>query len=229
MSNSQPVRVVLVEDDPRYRDSLKVLLKHSRDFELAESFGNPRAMLRRIRETDPDRIDWGLVLMDLELPEMNGIEGTRQVKAELPDLPVVILTSFEEPATILQAICAGADGYLLKKAPARELLNHMRTVTKGGASLTGEIARSVLEVVRRFGQETSESEQEPVEPKRLALTSREQDVLRSLSHGLTYQQVADALQVSVHTVRDHIRRIYKKLQVHSAAEAVSRAVREGLI
>jgi len=227
MSASEPIRVALVEDDPRYRDSLKVLLHHTPEFELAETFGNPRAMLRHLQGVE--RPDWGLVVMDLELPEMNGIEGTRRLKEAFPGLPVVVLTSFEEPSTILQAICAGADGYLLKKAPAKELIGQFRTVTRGGASLTGEIAKSVLEVVRRFGLETTDAEEERADPKRLALSPREQDVLRSLSHGHSYQQVADSLKVSLHTVRDHIRRIYTKLHVHSAAEAVSRAVREGLI
>jgi DNA-binding NarL/FixJ family response regulator len=228
MTSNRPTRVVLVEDDPRYRRSLEILLHHTPEFQLAEAFGNPRSMLKRAEECG-ENLDWNLVLMDLELPQMNGIEGTKQFKLKHPDIPVVVLTAFEEPATILQAICAGADGYLLKKAPARDLLSHLRTVTKGGASLTGEIARSVLEVVRQFGEASVGPDDEAVEPKRLRLTAREQDVLRSLSHGLSYGQVAESLDVSLDTVRDHIRRIYKKLHVHSAAEAVSRAVREGLI
>jgi DNA-binding NarL/FixJ family response regulator len=148
---------------------------------------------------------------------------------------VVVVTSFEEPATILQAICAGADGYVLKKATAKELVGHLRTVTSGGSPLTGEVARSVLDVVRRFGSSApdvdgpGEGIPARTDPRRLGLTPREQEVLRSLSHGHGYQQVADHLGVSLHTVRDHIRKIYRKLQVHSAAEAVSRAVREGLI
>ena len=221
MTSLRPTRVVLVEDDPRYRQSLELLLTHTPEFQLAESFGNPRSMLRRVEERGGSP-DWNLVLMDLELPEMNGIEGTKRFKAVCPEIPVVVLTAFEEPATILQAICAGADGYLLKKAPAMELLSNLRTVTRGGASLTGEIARSVLDVVRKYGAIESD-------PKRLSLTPREQDVLRSLSRGHSYNQVAEALSVSLDTVRDHIRRIYRKLHVHSAAEAVGRAVREGLI
>ena len=228
MTANQPTPVVLVEDDPRYRESMKVLLNHTPDFQLAEAFGNPRSMLQRVDELG-NALDWGLVLMDLELPEMNGIEGTKRFKTQCPDIPVVVLTAFEEPATILQAICAGADGYLLKKAPVKELLSNLRTVIKGGSSLTGEIARSVLDVVRRFGDLPAGQDNDAIDPKRLSLTPREQDVLRSLSRGHSYQQVADSLKVSLHTVRDHIRRVYRKLHVHSAAEAVSRAVRERLI
>jgi len=228
----QTTRLVMVEDDPSYTRSIATLMHHTPGFELVESFGNPRRLLETVsRELDRGQApSWQLVLMDLELPGMSGIEATRRLKEMLPDTNVVILTSFEEPSTILQAICVGADGYLLKKAPARELISHLRAVTRGGSPLSGEVARSVLAVVRRFGATTESSDAtEPAEPKRLTLTTREQDVLRCLSRGLTYDQVAAELGISSDTIRHHIRNIYKKLQVHSAAEAVSRAVREGLI
>lgn len=221
-----PTRVAIVEDDPRYRASLETLLQHTPGFELADTFLSARSLLARLKGIDPAAIPWDLVLMDLELPEIDGIQATRRVKGALPDVSVVILTSFEEPSTILQAICAGADGYLLKKAGARELVDHLRVVTRGGSSLSGEIAKSVLDVVRRFGDV---SDSPPATPQRLSLTRREQDVLRCLAKGLTYKNAAAELDVTIDTVRDHVRRIYRKLHVHSAAEAVSRAVREGLI
>ena len=224
--SQESIRVAIVEDDARYRASLETLLRYTPGFELVDTFGNPSAMLDHLSARQHEPFPWGLMLMDLEMPGMSGIEGTRRVKEVNPEVPVIVVTSFEEPATILQAICAGADGYVLKKATAKELIGHMKTVTSGGSSLTGEVARSVLDVVRRYG---SQEEEKKAKPQKLGLTPREQDVLRSLSHGHAYQEVADDLGVSIHTVRDHIRNIYRKLQVHSATEAVSRAVREGLI
>ena len=224
--SQESIRVAIVEDDARYRASLETLLRYTPGFELVDTFGNPSAMLDHLSARQHEPFPWGLMLMDLEMPGMSGIEGTRRVKEVNPEVPVIVVTSFEEPATILQAICAGADGYVLKKATAKELIGHMKTVTSGGSSLTGEVARSVLDVVRRYG---AQEEEKKAKPQKLGLTPREQDVLRSLSHGHAYQEVADDLGVSIHTVRDHIRNIYRKLQVHSATEAVSRAVREGLI
>lgn len=226
MSEQGPVRVALVEDDPRFRESMRVLLEHHEGFEVAATFGNPRPLLRRAREAHGrgEPCPWDLVLMDLELPGMNGIEGTTALKALYPEVRLVVLTAFEEPSTILQAICAGADGYLLKKASARELVEQLRVIRRGGAAMSGDIARSVLDIVRRYGGDTVAPA-----PRRLELSEREQDVLRCMSRGRTYRQAADDLDVSVDTVRDHVRRIYRKLQVHSAAEAVALAVREGLI
>jgi DNA-binding NarL/FixJ family response regulator len=222
-------RVVLVEDDPRYRESLETLLRHTPGFEAVRTFGNARRMLAAAGEAGESDtgLGWDLVLMDLELPDLSGVEATRRFKVAHPAIPVVVLTSFEEPTTILQAICAGANGYLLKKSPAGELIAHLRAVVRGGAPLTAEIARSVLDVIRRY--EPGTAQVPTVAAGRLDLSEREQDVLRCLSHGLTYQSVAEDLGLTVNTVRDHVKRIYRKLQVHSAAEAVSRAVREGLI
>ena len=222
--DGKTTRVALCEDDPRYRESLEALFEHTPGFEVRDVFGNPYPLLDRLEHESAGSSPWDLVLMDLELPRMGGIEATTRIKSLRPDMTVVVLTSFEEPATILRAICQGADGYLLKKAPARELVAALSAARRGGASLSGEIAKSVLEVVRRHEQvEGSES------PKRLELTEREQDVLRGLSRGQSYDQVGESLGVSGHTVRDHIRRIYKKLHVHTATEAVARAIREGLI
>ncbi len=221
-----PTRVALVEDDHRYRASLEALLQHASGFTHAASFGSARALFRELALLERGTPPWDLVLMDLELPEIDGIEATARLKARFSSLPVIVLTAFEEPATILRAICAGADAYLLKKASAGELLRHLDVVRKGGSSLSGEVARSVIEVVRRYGTDTAKA---AGTPRRLDLSKREQEVLRCLSKGLSYGQVAEELGLSIDTVRDHIRRVYKKLQVHSAAEAVGRAVREGLI
>ncbi|HSK18900.1 MAG TPA: response regulator transcription factor [Longimicrobiales bacterium] len=170
---------------------------------------------------------WDLVLMDIDLPGMNGIACTRQIKQRRPNTAVVVLTVFEERATIVEAICAGADGYLLKRTTAAELLSQLRAIAQGGAPISAGVARTVLDLVRRLGP--------PVPGNGAAragsfeLTERELDVLRCLVQGMSYKRTAQQLDISLDTVRSHIRSVYSKLQVHSVAEAVSRALREGIV
>lgn len=224
------LRVAVVEDDPRFRASMETLFSHAPGFRLAASFGSPLALVneaeKAARSGSAPALD--LVLMDLRLPGMDGIEATRRLKRLHPNLPVVVLTVFEEPATILDAICAGADGYLLKRTSAREMLDQLRTVTEGGAPLTSRVARSVLDLLR------SEAPEGPVARGRspriagLELTERERDVLRCLVDGRSYKEVAARLGISAGTVCSHAKSIYRKLQVHNVAEAVSRAIRDRL-
>lgn len=217
------IRIAVVEDNGRYRDSLETLLAHAPGFSLAASFGAaPPALAALAAAAQP----WDLVLMDLELPGMSGIEATRRVKAQSPRTAVVVLTVFEEPATVLEAICAGADGYLLKRTPPERLLAELRSIVEGHSPLSGAVAHTVLDLVRRMGASPTDG---AGAPSRLELSDREQDVLRCLVDGMGYKQTAERLDVSLDTVRTYIRRIYGKLQVHSVAEAVSRAVRERLV
>lgn len=218
------VRVIAVEDDIRYRGSLELLLRYSGDFAFAQGFGSPEAAIAEAeRQVGAGGLPrWDVALMDLELPGMGGVEGTRRLKALLPSLTVVVLTVFEERDTILQAICAGADGYLVKRTAADQIIAQLRGVLAGGAPLSAGVARTVLELVRR--SEASEGS-----PSRLDLTEREQEVLRRLVDGMSYKQVGHELGISLDTVRSHIRRIYSKLQVHSVGEAVSRAIRERIV
>ena len=223
------LRVAVVEDNARYRGTLEQLFRHAPGFELAASFPSPPPAIRAAQRAVDEQSGpaWDVVVMDLEMPEMSGIEGTRRLKQLIPGLKVVVLTVFEQPATILEAICAGADGYLLKKARAPELLGGLRSAVEGGAPLTPNVARSVLELMRDGGSEGQVGDAES--PTRLDLTDREQQVLRALVEGLSYKQVADILGISLGTVRTHITSIYRKLQVHSVAEAVSRAIRERIV
>jgi DNA-binding NarL/FixJ family response regulator len=218
------VRVIAVEDDARYRGSLELLLRYSGDFAFVQGFGSPDdAVAEAERQIGAGRVPrWDLALMDLELPGVGGVEGTRRLKSLLPSLTVVILTVFEERDTILQAICAGADGYLVKRTAADQILVQLRSVLAGGAPLSAGVARTVLDLVRR-GEASDGS------PSRLDLTEREQEVLRRLVEGMSYKQAAAELGISLDTVRSHIRRIYSKLQVHSVGEAVSRAIRERMV
>lgn len=226
-----PIRVVTIEDDPQYRSSLELLFRHAGDFDLVESFGSPAAALERLdgnpAENGPaDAPAWELVLMDVDLPGMDGIACTRRIKALLPDAAVVVLTVFEERATIVEAICAGADGYLLKRTPAAELLTQLRAIAVGGAPISAGVARTVLDLVRRLGPvPAGDADDAP----RFELTDREVEVLRCLVQGRSYKRTAQELDISIDTVRSHVRSVYSKLQVHSVAEAVSRALREGIV
>jgi DNA-binding NarL/FixJ family response regulator len=222
---SVPIQVVSVEDDARYRASLVALLRQAPGFALAASFDSADAALDELesirrRSAVPG---WNLVLMDLALPGIGGVEATRRIKQLLPDIVIVALTVFETPATVLEAICAGADGYMLKRTPPQQLLEQLRQVMDGGAPLSAGIARTILELLRRQ-EGTARGRLE-----RLDLTTREQEVLRLLVQGGSYKQTARQLGISIDTVRTHVKSIYGKLQVHSVAAAVGRAVREGLV
>jgi DNA-binding NarL/FixJ family response regulator len=224
-----PIRVATVEDDERYRHSLELLFRHAPGFALAGAFASAEDALAELAGASSrgGAPGWDLVLMDLELPGLNGIEAIRRIKERLPQAAIVVLTVFEQPATVLQAICAGADGYLVKRTPPDELTLQLTAVVNGGSPLTAGVARTVLELVRRFTPAASDAP--GAEPTRLDLTDREQEVLRGLVQGMSYKQVAAHLRVSLDTVRTHVRGIYRKLQVHGAAEAVRRAIEERLV
>jgi len=217
-------RIAIVEDDPKYRTGLAALLAAEPSFVVADAFSAATPLLAKLEDPGADPT-WDLVIMDLGLPGVTGIEAIRRVKQRHAKLPIVAFTVFEEPATILDAICAGADGYLLKRTPADELVTQLLAVVAGGSPLTPDVARIVLEVVRRH-----ETEPGALEPERhLVISVREREVLRLLAEGLVHKQVADQLGISLDTVRTYVRRIYEKLQVRTVAQAVSRAIREQLI
>jgi DNA-binding NarL/FixJ family response regulator len=225
------LKVAIVEDDPRFRASLETLLSHTEGLRLAGSFTSPLPLLDEAERTSAPgstRPAWDLVLMDLKLPSMSGIDATRQLKRLQPEIPVVVLTVFEDPFTILDAICAGADGYLLKRTRVRDLLDQLRAIAQGGAPLTPRVARTLLELMRARTPAGAAARGVGPGVVELALTERERDVLRCLVEGRSYKEVAAELSISAETVRSHIKSIYRKLQVHSVAAAVSRAIRDQL-
>lgn len=211
-------RIAIVEDNHRYRESLRTMLAYAPGFSVSACYDKGEDLLKACA----DIADFDLVVMDLDLPGIDGIQTTARLKAEHPRVKVVVLTVFEEPSRILRAICAGADGYLLKKSTGGQLLDQLRLVLQGGAPLTPGVARSVLELLRN-----------PVSQRRtapeVALTKREQQVLEGLVRGLAYKEVATELHLSIDTVRTYVRSLYKKLQVHSVAAAVNKAIRSGLV
>ncbi len=215
------MRIALIEDDVRFRRSLELLFSRTDGVSVVGSFGAARPALTA---SSGRHCPWDVALVDIDLPDLSGIEVTRRLRAQHPQSTVLMLTVFEEPATMLQAICAGADGYLLKSTPVPQLVAAVRASAHGGAPLTAPVARAVFELVRRLGaREPSGS------PERLELSERERDVLRCLVAGHSYQATAEALDVQLDTVRTHVRSLYRKLHVHNAAAAVARALRDQLI
>jgi DNA-binding NarL/FixJ family response regulator len=216
------LRVTVVEDDDHYRGSLEILLALEPGFELAGSHAEASGLVTHVTcLPNGAPVPWDLTLMDIDLPGMSGIDATRAIKSARPETKVVMLTAFEDPSKILAAIRAGADGYLLKRAGVSEVIEQLRVVAGGGAPMTPGIARSVLDLLR-------EGSTPKRVPQALELSERERAVLGALVRGLAYKQVAAELDVSIDTVRTYIRRVYTKLQVHSATEAVAKALRENL-
>jgi DNA-binding NarL/FixJ family response regulator len=210
--------IALVEDDAGYRASLVTLFGRAPGMRVADGFMRGEDFLAAL--ATPDAASWTLALLDVELPGMNGLEVLRRTRLARADLHVVMLTAFEDPPLILEAICAGADGYLLKRASPRELVAQLVTVADGGAPLTAGVARTVLDLVR--GGRVRADDLPP-------LTDREREVLLGLCRGGSYKTIAGDLGIGVETVRTHIKALYRKLQVSNVAAAVSRALRAGLI
>ena len=219
-------RLAIVEDDVRYRQSLETWLQYADGFEPAQSFGSAESLYRALAELERSGAEqpWDLVLMDIQLPGNDGIEATRRLKAFAPDVPVVMLTVLEDAPLILQAIGAGANGYLLKKAGTKDMISALHGILAGGAVLTPTVARHVLAWICQ--PESAARKTAIVQPN---LTERECAVLACLVDGLTYAESADRLGISFETVRTHIRNVYRKLQVQNAKQAVRRALDDRLI
>lgn len=161
-----------------------------------------------------------VVLTDIGLPGLTGIEGIRLIRERYPELPFVALTVYDDDERVFDALCAGAYGYLLKNTPPAKLLECLREVVSGGAPMSPEIARRVVKIFRDF---------RPPERSDCNLTAREKEILRLLVDGHSYKTAAGKLGISIHTVSFHLRNVYTKLQVHSETEAVAKALREGIV
>ena len=226
-SHAGILRLATVEDDPRYRNSLSLLLRALPKFEHVGSYASAGPLLaaaRKARELGAP-MPWDVVLTDMGLPDIDGVTLTTELKKLFPQLRIVVLTVFDDPANVLAAICAGADGYLLKSNTSDELVEQLELVVHKGAPLSATLASTVLQLVRQSHAERSGA---AMLPRDLGLTQRQIEVLRGLVDGRSYREIGERLGISIDTVRSHIRQIYSALQVHSVAEAVSYALRHGL-
>ena len=215
------IQAALVEDQTQTRQGLTALIDGTPGYRCAGAWRTCEEMLARLPEVRPD-----VLLLDIVLPGMSGIEGARRAREIFSDLPVLMLTVHEDNDLIVEALCAGASGYLVKKTPPARLLEAIREAHEGGSPMSSHIARRVVELLRTLRVETSP---ERPDGDGALLTLREREILRGLAAGKTYQQAAQSLHISTDTVRFHIRKVYKKLHAHSQSEAVAIALRKGLL
>lgn len=209
------IRVSVFDDNNALRDSLYYLISGTPGFVIAGAYPDCSKLLDHLRKDLPD-----VILMDIDMPGLNGIEATALIKSHFPDINVLILTSYEDSTKIFDAIQSGATGYLLKKTTPAKIMEAITEVSQGGAPMNANIARKVLEF---FSQKKNIAENE------YDLSPREKDVLACLVKGDSYKMIAARCFISMGTVCTHINNIYKKLHVNSKSEAVAKAIKEHLI
>lgn len=206
------IQVALVEDDPHLRANLAAMLNTSPGFQCQAVYADGPAALRGIPAGRPD-----VVLMDINLPGMPGTDCVRQLKDLAPNLPVLMLTVYDDSEQIFKSLMSGATGYLLKRTSRDKLLEAIREVDAGGAPMSRQVARRVVQFFQK-------ADAMPVTARNASvvvnLTEREKEVLAVLAKGYAYKEIADQLKISFETVRTHLRTIYEKLHVHSRTEAV---------
>jgi RNA polymerase sigma factor (sigma-70 family) len=205
------ITVSIVEDSDKLRGTLSRVLNRAEGFSCVSQYPNAEEALKDLPNIKP-----AVVLMDINLPGMNGVECVRQLKQILPGTQVMMLTVYEDTENIFNALAAGANGYVLKRTATKELLEAIQEVHRGGSPMTMHIARKVVQSFQKSAAAAQSTEN---------LSEREQQVLDLLSQGLMYKEIADKLEISYETVHTYIRRIYEKLQVRTRTEAVAKFLR----
>ncbi len=214
MNSPSQISVVVLEDEKEVRLGLSYILDHTEGFRCQAAFRSYEDALDTL-ETSPD-----VLLSDIGLPGISGVEGVRSFKERFPRTSVIMLTVYHDDDKIFQSICNGASGYILKKDPPARILEAIKEVMDGGAPMSSEIALKVLTAFRSLA---------PPKTDPSGLTRREEEILDELVKGNSYKSTADHLNISIHTVRFHIRSIYEKLHVHSKSEAVAKALKNRLV
>lgn len=209
------IRVALVEDQRLTREGLATLIAAAPDLEVSGQYESMEAALPAIEHEPPD-----VLLADIGLPGMSGIEGVRRIHERFPELPVLMLTVHGDDDSVFAAVCAGAFGYLLKETEPAKLLDCIRELQAGGAPMSPEIARKVVRAFRKFA---------PAGQSDAGLSPRQVEILQLLAEGHSYKTCAESLGLSLDTVRFHVRRIYERLHVHSRSEAVWKAFVSGVL
>lgn len=212
------IKILLVEDHPQYREAIELSLADEPDMQLAGKFGAAEVALRNLQYQSA-RHPTDIILLDLYLPGMSGLEAIPWFKKYTPNAQIIVLTQSDKKEDIIRAIQSGAAGYLLKSAPIEEITQGIRTVVHGGASLDADVARLIMREMQSPHNQVA---------SHIELTPREKDVLTLLSEGLVKKEIADRLQISTHTVAEHVKRIYIKLKVPNAPAAISKAYKTGL-
>lgn len=210
------IRVVIFEDNRSLREGLAAMIGGTTGFECTGAFPNCNHLLKNIEQAKPE-----VILMDIEMPGINGIEAVSMIKQEYPEIKILMETIFDDDEKIFNSICAGAEGYILKHTPPAEIIEAIKEIYEGGSPMTPSIANRVLKMVK----------DKPVfnESESFDLSSREKEILLCLVKGMSYKMVADTCFISIETVNVHIKNIYRKLQVHSKSEAVAKAIKGRIV
>ena len=211
MTAAMPIRIALYDDNCQLRISMAGLFAAFPEFHFIGAYKDAVYILDNCRYHPPD-----VILMDIDMPEVSGIEAMQKVKAHFPDIKVLMLTVFDDNEKIFESICNGAVGYMLKSATPMDLLEAIRDAHDGGAPMTNSIASKVLRMFRQ---------QAPPKEENMHLNDREKEILTLLTRGLSYKMIAAECDIKIDTVRFHIKKIYEKLHVHSMTEAVSKALK----
>ncbi|MGE5521776.1 MAG: response regulator [Candidatus Dadabacteria bacterium] len=212
--NTMPIKVALCEDNDAFRESLQQYINDTAGFSVTTTCGNAEDIIAKLQVDLPD-----IVLMDIDMPGIDGITATALVKSHFPTVNVLILTVYDDDEKIFNAILSGATGYILKKTPPNKIIEAITEIYHGGASMSASIVKRVLSF---FQHNTSTSEE-------YALSARELSILKCLVNGDSYKMIANNCEISIGTVRTHITSIYKKLHINSKSEAVAKAIKEKLV
>jgi DNA-binding NarL/FixJ family response regulator len=211
IAQDMQIKVAIVDDDEGIRTSLAALIRRSPNFRLIGDYANAEIALKEIPRHPPD-----VVLMDINLPGMKGVECVRQLKAANPEVQFLMLTVYEDSDSLFNSLKAGASGYLLKRTALARLLEAIRDVHAGGSPMTPQLARRVVQFFAKPAEGTSSL---------ATLTPGERDFLDQLANGYAYKEIADRMNISIDTVRSYVRTVYEKLHVHSRTEAVVKYLR----
>ncbi|MBK8944003.1 MAG: response regulator transcription factor [Ignavibacteriae bacterium] len=211
------IKTAVVEDIKMIREGLEMLIKNSDGFNSAGAFETAEDLIEKIDQNEPD-----IILMDIQLPGMSGIEAVKKIKNKLPNINIIMLTVHEDNKNIFEALMAGASGYLLKTTPPEQIIEAIKDAHEGGSPMNSSIANKVINLMRIAHSDKDLD-------NKIDLSERETEILQKISNGTGYKNIADELFISIHTVRYHIRNIYDKLKVHNQSEAVSKALKKGLI
>jgi DNA-binding NarL/FixJ family response regulator len=215
------IKVLIVDDQELIRESLSIVLGGEADFEIVGTAENGKMAIELTKQLNPD-----VILMDINMPIMNGVQAAAQIKGQSPNVKVIILTTFEELGYVRDALAAGAEGYLLKAIHPKDLAAGIRLVHHGGTLITQEIAK---QLITQWIRPTEQVKEEKSKQNSFGLTEREVEVLEELSNGLTNREIARKLYLTEGTVKNYISNIYSKLEVTGRHKAVFKAKEEGII
>ena len=208
--------ILIYEDNQQLRSSLINLIKLTGEYEVLGAFADCQEVIGQVQGYEPD-----VILMDIDMPVVNGIEAVKMIRQFDKKVQIIMLTVFDDNSHVFDAICAGANGYLLKKYISEKLISSIQEVLGGGAPMSPVIARMIINSMQQSVKQVAANNYQ--------LTPREKDILSLLSKGNSYKLIAAELNISIETVRTHLKNIYDKLHVHSQIEAVSKAINEKLV